>query len=142
MAAGLCFGAGLAISGMADPQKVLAFLTLGPDWAPALLLVMGSAVLTATLGYRLVLRRPAPLFATDFSLPVRTAIDRRLIVGGALFGIGWGLSGYCPGPAIVGGFLLDLRALAFLGTFAIGMTLFEVFQRWASPVAPASVADG
>ena len=129
---GIVFGAGLAISGMADPQNVLAFLTISSAWNPALIFVMGSALLVTAVGYRMARLRVTPLWADEFSIPTNMAINTRLILGAALFGVGWGLSGYCPGPALVGGFLIDFRALIFLGAFLIGLFAYEFF---ASPQA-------
>ncbi len=123
--AGGLFGIGLAVSGMTDPAKVLAFLTLNQNWDPALLLVIGSAVTTAALGFLLVNRRSAPLYDVRFHLPEKTAIDGRLLGGSALFGVGWGLVGFCPGPAIVAALTLDVRAWVFLPAFVIGMVVHE-----------------
>ncbi|MFT4191418.1 MAG: YeeE/YedE thiosulfate transporter family protein [Comamonas sp.] len=100
LASGLVFGLGLAVAGMTDPRKVLAFLDLAGAWDPSLLLVLGAAVTVTFVGYRWVLRRPAPLFDSQFHLPTARAIDAPLLAGALLFGIGWGLAGYCPGPAI------------------------------------------
>jgi len=97
--AGLIFGLGLGISGMTDPARVLGFLDLFGAWDPTLIFVLGGAVLTNFIGYRLVLRRKSPLYGNTFQLPTRQDFDARLVGGAALFGIGWGLSGYCPGPA-------------------------------------------
>jgi hypothetical protein len=97
---GAVFGAGLAVAQMTDPRKVLAFLDIAGAWDASLLFVLGGAVLLAGLGFRLVLRRSAPLFDDGFHLPTATSMDRALLLGSALFGIGWGLAGYCPGPAI------------------------------------------
>lgn len=138
--AGIVFGAGLSISGMADPQNVLAFLTVSSAWNPALMLVMGSALLVAGVGYRLVLGRASPLWADEFCIPSNTAIDVRLVLGATLFGVGWGLSGYCPGPALVGGFLLDLRALAFLAAFLVGLIAYELSA--APKLKVAAISDG
>ena len=99
-AAGLLFGLGLAISGMTDPARVLGFLDIAGEWDPTLAFVLGGAVLTTFIGYRLVLRRSSPFFGDKFQLPTKRELDGRLLGGAALFGIGWGLSGYCPGPAI------------------------------------------
>ena len=96
---GVVFGLGLAISGMTNPAKIIAFLNVLGDWDPSLLLVMGSAVTVTWIGYR-VSPGAAPILDTDFHLPAATMLDRRLIIGAAIFGIGWGLAGYCPGPAI------------------------------------------
>ncbi|MCE8034204.1 MAG: YeeE/YedE family protein [Halomonas sp.] len=98
--AGLLFGLGLALSGMTDPARVLGFLDFFGAWDPTLMFVLGGAVATTFIGYRLVFRLVRPVFARAFQLPTRQDLDTRLIGGAALFGIGWGLSGYCPGPAI------------------------------------------
>lgn len=98
--AGLLFGLGLALGGMTDPARVIGFLDLAGAWDPTLMFVLGGAVVTTFMGYRWVLRRPAPVFADAFQLPTRRDLDTRLLGGAALFGIGWGLSGYCPGPAV------------------------------------------
>lgn len=95
---GALFGFGLALAQMTNPEKVLSFLRLLPGWDPSLAFVMLAAIPVTLIGYRLVLGGQ-PLFATSFSLPTNTAIDRRLVTGSLVFGIGWGLAGYCPGPA-------------------------------------------
>jgi uncharacterized membrane protein YedE/YeeE len=99
-AAGLLFGVGLSLGGMTQPAVVLGFLDIFGAWDPRLLFVMGGAVLTTAVGYRLVLRRPQPWLAERFQLPGARRFDARLIGGAALFGIGWGVAGYCPGPAL------------------------------------------
>lgn len=118
--AGLLFGLGLAISGMTDPARVLGFLDIAGAWDPTLMFVLGGAVVTSFLGYRLVFKQTAPLFGERFQLPTRQDLDVKLLGGAALFGIGWGLSGYCPGPAIasIGGISLPLSAM--LVTMVIG----------------------
>ena len=111
---GVLFGLGLAISGMTDPNVVIGFLDLFGDFNPALMFVLGGAVGTTLVAFRFVLRRPSPLLASDFQLPTRKDIDARLLIGAGLFGIGWGLAGYCPGPALVSfGALID-TALVFV----------------------------
>lgn len=97
---GLVFGTGIAISGMMDPAKVLNFFDIAGTWDPSLAFVMGGALVVTFVGYRLVWRRAAPLFGSRFQLPASTAIDARLVGGSALFGIGWGIAGFCPGAAI------------------------------------------
>ncbi|GKW49807.1 DUF6691 family protein [Halomonas sp. NCCP-2165] len=111
--AGLLFGLGLAISGMTDPARVLGFLDIAGAWDPTLMFVLGGAVVTTFIGYRLVWRRGAPLVSKAFRLPSRRDLDARLLGGAALFGIGWGLSGYCPGPAFasIGGLSAPLAAM-------------------------------
>lgn len=100
LAAGVLFGAGLTVSRMIDPRKVQAFLDIAGNWDPSLAFTLGGALLVTAVGYRLVLRRPAPWLDTGFRLPATRPVTRRLVAGAALFGIGWGLAGYCPGPAI------------------------------------------
>ncbi|MWJ27654.1 YeeE/YedE family protein [Halomonas sp. ZH2S] len=121
--AGLLFGLGLAISGMTDPARVLGFLDIAGNWDPTLMFVLGGAVITTFIGYRLVFKRLEPLWGDAFQLPTRQDLDAKLLGGAALFGIGWGLSGYCPGPAIasIGGLTPPLFAMLIamvLGWFA------------------------
>tara|TARA_R110002126_G_scaffold10245_75_gene46778 strand:+ start:20588 stop:20998 length:411 start_codon:yes stop_codon:yes gene_type:complete len=97
---GLLISAGIAISKMIDPTKVLSFLDVSGDWDPSLALVMAAALAVYSLGYRLTIKRAAPLVASGFNLPTRQQLDKPLLAGAAIFGIGWGLTGYCPGPAI------------------------------------------
>lgn len=125
--AGLLFGLGVAISGMTDPARVLGFLDLFGAWDPTLMFVLGGAVITNFIGYRLVLRRAHPLFAGRFQLPTRRDLDARLIGGAALFGIGWGLSGYCPAPAIASASGLSLPLATMLVAMAAG---WFMAQRW------------
>ena len=99
-AAGLLFGLGLSLGGMTQPAVVLGFLDIFGAWDPRLVFVMAGAVLTTAVGYRLLLRRPRPLLAERFQWPTLRRIDVRLVGGAALFGIGWGIAGYCPGPAL------------------------------------------
>lgn len=100
LASGLLFGAGLAISGMTDPNKVLNFLDLRPGWDPSLALVLAAAIPVSALAFQLGKRRKRPLFAPAFVLPGNTRLQVSLVIGSMLFGLGWGLGGYCPGPAI------------------------------------------
>lgn len=118
---GLLFGLGLVVSGMSDPAKVLNFLDLFGTFDPSLAFVMGGAVLVAFIGFRLALARQAPVLATRFQLPTRRDIDARLIVGAALFGIGWGLGGFCPGPAFTALGLAAAGTLVFLPAMIAGM---------------------
>jgi uncharacterized protein len=99
-AIGLIFGLGISISGMANPAKVLNFFDIAGKWDPSLAFVMGGALVTTFIGYRLVFRRPAPVLDTGFHLPATRRIDARLLGGAAVFGIGWGISGFCPGGAL------------------------------------------
>ncbi len=124
-AAGLVFGAGILISGMANPAKVLNFFDLGGiaegTWDPSLAFVMGGALVVTAIGYRLVLRRPAPLADARFHLPNKTVLDARLIGGAALFGIGWGITGFCPGGAVPALGLGRIEPLVFVSTMILGM---------------------
>lgn len=120
---GILFGLGLAVSGMTDTNRVLGFLDLAGDWQPALLWVMGGAVMVTLLGFRFVLRQQRPLFAPDFYLPVTRRIDWRLVLGAALFGVGWGVYGYCPGPAISALFYGSSDTAIFVAAMVCGMWL-------------------
>ncbi len=124
--AGLVFGAGLVLSEMSDPRKVLNFLDVLGPWDPSLLFVLGSAVPVAALGYAALRRLRAPWLAPAFHAPTRTVVDGPLVLGSALFGIGWGLAGYCPGPALAGVGLLNPELLWFLPALAAGTAL----QQW------------
>lgn len=119
--AGLLFGAGLSISGMINPAKVLGFLDLAGAWDPSLAFVMLGGVTVTAIGYRTVLRRDQPVFERGFALPSRRDIDPALLLGAALFGIGWGLGGYCPGPALAGLGFGAADTLAFVAAMALGM---------------------
>jgi uncharacterized membrane protein YedE/YeeE len=121
--AGILFGLGLLVSGMANPAKVLNFLDLAGTWDPSLAFVMAGAIAVALPGYRLVFRRSAPLLSDRFRLPTRTSIDYWLVLGAAVFGIGWGLSGFCPGPAVVSLPLLAKGTLAFVPAMLVGAVL-------------------
>ena len=121
LAAGLLFGIGLVVSGMANPAKVLSFLDFAGTWDPSLAFVMGGAVAVAALGFRAVLARPKPIFAEAFQLPAPRTIDARILVGPAIFGIGWGRSGFCPGAALASLGLGASGTLAFLAAMMVGM---------------------
>lgn len=126
LVSGTLFGLGLAIAGMTDPRKVLAFLDVVCGWDPSLLLVLGTAVLVTLPGYRWARRQKAPLLADRFHLPAASAIDTPLVLGAALFGIGWGIAGYCPGPAIVGLAFGNSELRLFLPAMLLGIAL----ARW------------
>jgi uncharacterized protein len=126
---GLLFGAGLAISGMVNPMKVLNFLDIAGSWDASLIFVMGAGLVVTTIGYRTIFKRPEPLFERDFKLPLSKAIDAKLIVGSGLFGLGWGMSGLCPGPAISGLVFGRSESLMFVGAMAVGMIFAKFVQR-------------
>ena len=121
LVSGLLFGFGLALSQMVNPAKVLGFLDVAGRWDPSLALVLVAATGVTLIGYRLVLSRPKPALAEAFMLPEKTAIDVRLVIGAALFGIGWGLAGLCPGPGFASLVFGQLQSLFFLGTLGIGL---------------------
>ncbi|MFA9218366.1 MAG: DUF6691 family protein [Sphingomonadaceae bacterium] len=126
--AGLVFGIGLIVSGMANPAKVLGFLDLAGDWDPSLACVMGGAVLVGLLAFRLAGRRSVSLLGVSMRLPSTTHIDRRLVLGSAAFGIGWGIAGYCPGPALASLATGGYQPLLFVGAMLAGMALFELLE--------------
>jgi uncharacterized membrane protein YedE/YeeE len=131
------FGLGLLISGMANPAKVLNFLDAAGSWDPSLAFVMAGAVAVTFVGYRFAWRRPAPLLADRFYLPTAKDIDRPLLLGAAIFGIGWGLAGFCPGPALVSLPLLAKGTIAFVPAMIFG----AVFARWLKAREEQSVGN-
>jgi len=131
LALGALFGLGLTISGMIDPRKVQDFLDVtdfAGRWDPSLSLVMGSALLVTLVSYSFILRRSQPVLGHKFHLPVTKDIDRRLVAGAALFGVGWGLGGFCPGPALVGLTTGSRPAMVFVVAMLLGMALHRAFQ--------------
>ena len=127
--AGLIFGIGLILSGMTDPSKVLGFLDLGGNWNPSLAFVMGGAVSVAFIGFRLAARRKRALLGGPMLLPTATRIDRRLLLGSLAFGCGWGLAGYCPGPALASLASGGVKPLIFAIAMLAGMAIFELAER-------------
>lgn len=128
-AAGLVFGIGLLLSGMANPQKVLAFLDLFGAWDPSLALVMAGAIGVGLPVFLLAKGRVLSLLGEKMQLPTRRDIDRPLVIGSLLFGIGWGLAGFCPGPAIVATGAGALKAIVFTAAMLAGMGLFQLAGR-------------
>ena len=120
---GLLFGAGLAASGMTNPEKVQGFLDLTGVWDPSLIFVMGGAVVVTLISFRFILKLSRPVFSEQFHMPSSTSIDTRLIIGAALFGIGWGLVGYCPGPALAAIAYLNSDVMIFLVAMFVGAFL-------------------
>ncbi|MDM7956616.1 DUF6691 family protein [Blastomonas sp.] len=129
LAAGLIFGAGLAISGMADPQRVQAFLDLFGAWDPTLAFVMGGAMIPMALAWRVQRRMAAPLTVSRFDLPGTTKIDRRLAIGALIFGAGWGIGGLCPGPAIADLAIAPAPAAMFIAAMLAGMAVHKFAVR-------------
>lgn len=122
---GVLFGLGLAISQMINPEKVLAFLDVTGNWDPSLVIVLLSAVGVSFIGYRWILRWPHPAFAEKFYLPTRRDIDAKLLIGAAIFGVGWGMAGYCPGPAIAAVSLGILEPVIFVVSVLAGSYLYK-----------------
>ena len=118
---GLVFGIGISISGMANPAKVLNFFDVAGTWDPSLIFVMGGAVLVTFLGYRIVLRRPKPIIDAGFHLPDNLRIDARLLGGSALFGVGWGIAGFCPGGALPALGTGRIEVFAFMAALIAGI---------------------
>lgn len=127
--AGLVFGLGLIISGMANPAKVLAFLDLAGAWDPSLALVMAGAITVGLFAFYVAGKRDFSLLGTKMHLPGVRGIDRRLVTGSVLFGVGWGIAGLCPGPVLVTLGMGEFKALVFVGAMLAGMGVFEGFER-------------
>jgi uncharacterized membrane protein YedE/YeeE len=123
--AGLVFGLGLVVSGMSNPAKVLGFLDLAGAWDPSLALVMGGAIAVGAVGFAFARRRAASLLGLPMRLPATDVIDRRLVVGSVVFGVGWGLAGFCPGPALVAVATGSIDALVFVAAMLAGMALYR-----------------
>lgn len=121
LVAGIVFGIGLTVSDMVNPARVLNFFDVAGTWDPTLAFVMGGALLTAVVGFRLALARKAPVADSQFHLPQATAIDSRLLAGSALFGVGWGIGGFCPGPALAALVALEPKVYLFVGAMLAGM---------------------
>ena len=128
--AGLVFGLGLVVSGMSNPAKVLAFLDLAGPWDPSLAMVMGSAVAVGAVGFAFARRRVTSMLGLVMRLPTGSVIDRRLAMGAAAFGVGWGLVGLCPGPALVALSTGSREAIIFVSAMLAGMALHK---RWQLP---------
>lgn len=133
---GIVFGAGLVVSQMTNANKVVNFLNVAGDWDPSLAFVMIGAIGLHLVLFRLILRRPSPLYAAAFRVPTSTHLDIRLVGGAALFGIGWALGGFCPGPGIVSSISGGTHALVFVGAMLAGMALHRLLP------APVSKAEG
>ena len=131
--AGLVFGIGLLVSGMVNPAKVIGFLDLAGRWDPSLALVMAGAVAIGGIGFAVAGRRTTTVIGTPMLLPTTRTIDRRLVFGGLLFGAGWGLAGFCPGPALVALGTGHPKAIVFIAAMVAGMLAFEWIERMRAP---------
>ena len=135
---GLVFGIGLIISGMTDPAKVIGFLDLAGRWDPSLGLVMGGAILVGLVGFRFASERDRSLLGDVMRLPTARHIDRRLVLGSVAFGVGWGLAGYCPGPALASLASGGAKPLIFVAAMLAGMVIFDLLERVAARRKQAS----
>jgi hypothetical protein len=133
LVSGALFGFGLALAGMTQPAKVRGFLDFTGRWDPSLAFVMGGAVLVHMVAYRLIALRTSPRFALRFSLPTRRDLDAKLLVGAALFGVGWGLGGFCPGPGIVSLVSGAPTAFAFVVAMVLGLVITARLEAHRSP---------
>lgn len=134
--AGSVFGIGLIVSGMADPAKVLGFLDLAGNWDPSLAFVMGGAILVGVFAFTFARKRTVSLLGLQMRMPTATQVDKRLVGGGLLFGIGWGIAGFCPGPALVALGMGEHKAVIFVVAMLVGMALFEGIERFTHRTAP------
>ncbi|MBF6568834.1 MAG: YeeE/YedE family protein [Candidatus Binataceae bacterium] len=133
--AGLIFGAGLIIGGMTQPAKVIGFLDFAGKWDASLAFVMGGAVAVSAIAYQFISKRTAPVLAPEFAIPQARAVDRRLLAGAVLFGIGWGLGGFCPGPAVTSVLSGHLAAPVFVVGMLAGMAVYALLVEHAGAVA-------
>ncbi|MAO50479.1 MAG: hypothetical protein CML16_06345 [Pusillimonas sp.] len=125
---GLVFGFGLILSGMSDPSKVLGFLDIAGLWDPSLAFVMGGAILIGVVAFTVARKRTTTFFGNTLKMPASTDIDKRLVIGSLTFGVGWGLAGYCPGPALVSLGSGQPKALIFVAAMLAGMAIYELIQ--------------
>lgn len=121
--AGVLFGVGLALAGMTRPEKVIGFLDFTRQWDPTLMFVMAGGIAVHTLGYRLAMKRSAPVFSPRFLVPTRRDLDARLLVGSAIFGVGWGLGGFCPGPGLTSLVTGNVSVVAFVVAMLVGLVV-------------------
>lgn len=129
LVAGIVFGLGLLISGLANPAKVLGFLDIAGLWDPSLALVMGGAILVGLVAFTVAKKRTLSLLGFNMKLPTNTKIDKRLVGGSLMFGMGWGIAGFCPGPALVAVGAGEIKGIVFVASMVAGMMLFELIER-------------
>lgn len=129
---GLLFGLGLMLSGMTDPGKVQGFLDLAGAWDPSLAFVMGGAIAVGLLAFAVAKRRTRSFLGSGMYLPKATEIDRRLVLGSLIFGVGWGLAGFCPGPGLVSMAAGEVKGLVFVLAMLMGMVVFELLERMSA----------
>lgn len=127
--AGLLFGFGLIISGMANPEKVLGFLDIAGLWDPSLAFVMGGAVIVGLFAFAIARKRTLSFLGFSMKVPGQSHIDKRLVIGGLMFGVGWGVAGICPGPGLVGLGAGEIKSVVFVASMVAGMAVFELIER-------------
>lgn len=143
VASGVLFGVGLALAGMTRPDKVRGFLEFTRQWDPSLAFVMGGAIAVHAVAWRLIARRTSPVFAASFAMPSRRVLDGRLLLGAAIFGVGWGLGGYCPGPGLASLATGSVPVLAFVGAMLAGLVVTaRVEDRLARPGSALGAGAG
>lgn len=139
---GILFGTGISMSGMANPAKVINFFDITGTWDPSLAFVMGGAVIVAFIGYRFVLRRPSPVFEPSFDIPKNRQIDARLLTGAGVFGVGWGIAGFCPGGALPALGTLNTDVIVFVAALIVGLLVTRILSdRAATRSATPQPAD-
>lgn len=138
---GFIFGLGLLISGMVNPAKVLGFLDLAGKWDPSLAFVMGGALAVGLVTFSAARKRSVSLTGCEMELPTTAQLDRRLVIGSLLFGIGWGIAGFCPGPAIVSIVMGNPKTILFTGAMLAGMGIFEILEWRAARLMPGRRRD-
>ncbi len=140
--AGLLFGLGLIVSGMANPEKVLGFLDIAGLWDPSLAFVMGGAIIVGLLAFTVARKRTLSFLGFNMKVPGHSHIDKRLVIGGLLFGIGWGIAGICPGPGLVALGAGEIKAVVFVASMLAGMGIFELAERRKSGARPDGSSGG
>ena len=131
--AGLIFGLGLMVSGMANPEKVLGFLDIAGLWDPSLAFVMGGTIIVGLVAFAVARRRTLSFLGVTMKMPANNRIEPRLVIGSMMFGIGWGIAGFCPGPALVALGAGEIKAVVFVASMVAGMMAFEVIERIKRP---------
>ena len=127
--AGLVFGMGLIVSGMANPEKVLGFMDIAGLWDPSLAFVMGGAIIVGLVSLAVARKRTLSFLGFNMKLPTNNRIEKRMVIGSMMFGIGWGIAGFCPGPGLVALGAGEIKGAVFVASMVAGMVLFELFER-------------
>ena len=139
--AGLIFGLGLIVSGMANPEKVLGFLDIAGAWDPSLAFVMAGAIIVGVVAFAVARKRTLSFLGFNMTLPANNRIEKRLIIGSMMFGIGWGIAGFCPGPALVALGAGEAKGVVFVASMVAGMVIFELFERRKAAAANAGAGN-